>query len=311
MSAINNPQLGAAAAAAGAAMAAMPAAAAPVSKKLGTFIQIPFPILQQVFSYFELDTQIHALHAQVQCLNKEHRDFVEFKFYGQLDFQNKQITKAYLEERNKLQEPLSKLDKEINAVKAEMEKPCINNWFDLRDRLKQLEYQRKILTPYAQCYDYAMMRNRHNRKIMHLFGGRKKFEAKPVLQLSDKRLQENYIRVSPHEMSAAIMRSPDNSERMFFAVRFREKESYPVVLVIFQRYPNSESWADKEDDVIFNIPGHFISHGKMTPKNLSIYGELQKLIGAGRVEIERQPLILRPPSKYHLELCEENNKSNS
>jgi len=60
-------------------------------------------------------------------------------------------------------------------------------------------------------------------KILNLFGGKKRCETLPILDISHIEMRGDYIdMIRPDDMSCPIMRGVDKYNRIFFTIRFRD-----------------------------------------------------------------------------------------
>lgn len=269
----------------------------------------------QIFGFLSIQDR-----AQVHSVNRENRTLIEQYFYGKLDMNNKALCQQYLKERSKVRNELGKIEQEIFGLNQQIEalnkslsdpqrttlvilETC-TNIDSLKASIKTLEEQRDKLTPIGVRYRAAMKRNRVDRKIMDLFGGRKKFEAIPVLVLEEKKVKGS-ICVLSKEMSAPIMRGVDKSGRVFVALKIQcknpqnELEGLVKVEVIFQQCANEETWAVFGNST-FNIAEYLINEGRILGTNLEKYYVISRLIAKGHIEFETQAITMQPPHKPHL-----------
>lgn len=167
------------------------------------------------------------------------------------------------------------------------------------DQYKALKEERDKLAPKTVLYQAAMTSNRCTRKIMDLFGGRKKFEAIPIMK------SRNF---TPSDMSYPIMRGEfgeeTNQTKIFFITRVIRQNIQPVspwADLYLQSSVTEETWSTPRYGT-FDFDGLMIDKGNSNAHNLEQLSLLSRLIRRGEVEFQRASDATKPPIKYSYKL---------
>lgn len=320
MSAVNNYVNGVAVGAVAAAAGARPV------QRQSPLLRISTPIYKMIYS---LLGPLENTHGKVQCLNKNHQIYIETHFHGKLDYENRILIQTLFAERCRYGEKFQKIARELSVLEEERKKISQLIEDDSVDAIRRLGYIAKkgkldreiekiqkqfaqkspLLNTLEDNYQKAMKFYSCMSKIFYLFGGSKRFEATPVLQLSHAEQHEN-LSIDIDQMGKFSVMRGEYFGRAFITVRFQEQnpttfmEQFAGGIVVFQRFVGSNTWKDScysYDPFRFR---YVIDSGKFDEGHIQKFCDLHNLITTGHAEFERPSYnSANPPKKYNLKLA--------
>ncbi len=102
-------------------------------------------------------------------------------------------------------------------------------------------------------------------KMMSIFGGKKEYEALPVLDVGERCGSTGYIDyIRLDEMTAPMMRGTDRFGRRFFIIRYRVRNGCidRDCQTFFERFSNQDSWAQSSGLYpLIEFQGYIIDEG--------------------------------------------------
>jgi hypothetical protein len=255
----------------------------------------PKDFILKIFSFLSMEDR-----AQLHCVDHKHSKIVEKLCHGKIDLQYKLEMKRFNLEEADLKRKLSAIDRILSSPVPQ----------DYVFELNELDMEKKkLLKDLADlqsnqntCYLDYRKRNRMDRKILDLFGGRKNFENLPIYRTSQS---EKYLKIHLKESDPTLVRGIDIHGRVFFALHVDDSiddsiddpiwsehlaRACTATITIFQRYSYEETWTSTTTgDSYFPADGHMIEEGNIkTTNNRESYQWLRRLITEGQASMDKE-----------------------
>jgi hypothetical protein len=252
--------------------------------------EYPKGVILKIFSFLSMEDR-----AQLHCVDHKHSKIVEKFCHGKIDLQYKLEMKRFNLEEADLKRKLSAIDRILSSPVPQ----------DYGFELNELDMEKKKLLkdladPQSNqntCYSVYRRRNRMDRKILDLFGGRKNFENLPIYKTSQP---DRYLKIRLKESDPRIVRGIDIHGRVFFALHVddpiwskRLARACTATITIFQRYSDEETWTSATTGAP-DLPAdsYMIDRGNIeTTNNRKSYQWLRRLITEGQASMDKEVLL--------------------